>query len=67
MDQKPRWENIIFDIVEYQNAYQEVYEMPNRGIILEPKSLQIEEWFARHDHMFLVGMGVRWKVCTKGP
>jgi hypothetical protein len=44
-----------------------VYEMPNRGIILEPKSLQIEEWFARHDHMFLVGMGVRWKVCTKGP
>ncbi len=67
MDQKPRWENIIFDIVEYQNADQELYEMPNRGIILEPKSLQIEEWFAGHDQMFLVGMGVRWKVCTKGP
>jgi hypothetical protein len=43
MDQKPRWENIIFDIIEYQNADQEVYEMPNRGIIFEPKSLQIEE------------------------
>jgi len=43
MDQKAKQENIIFDIAKYQNADQEVYETPNKGVILEPKSLQTEE------------------------
>jgi len=39
-----------------------VYEMLNRGIVLKPKSLQTEEWHARHQ-VSLVGMGTQKEVC----
>jgi hypothetical protein len=49
-----------------QDADQEVYETPNTGIILEPKSLQIVERPIGH-WVSLVKVGVRKVVWTRGP
>jgi hypothetical protein len=43
-----------------------VYEMPNMGIVLKPKSLQTKEWHAKHQ-VSLVGMGAQREVCTGVP
>jgi hypothetical protein len=48
-----------------QDAYQELYETPNMGIILEPRSLQIEERPIRHQ-VSLVKVGTRIKMWTRG-
>jgi hypothetical protein len=39
MDQEAKRQNMNLDLKKYRNAKQKVYETPNKGIILEPKSL----------------------------
>ncbi len=48
-----------------QDACQEVYETPNMGIILEPRSLQIEEWPIKHQ-LSLVKVEAKRKVWIRG-
>jgi hypothetical protein len=39
MDQESKHQNMNSNLKENQNAKQEVYETPNKGIVLEPRSL----------------------------
>jgi hypothetical protein len=39
MDQEAKRQNKNSDFKENRHAKQEVYETPNKGIVLEPKSL----------------------------
>lgn len=48
MDQEAKQDNIVFDFEEHWNVDQEMYEMLNKGTVLEPKSLWIEELPTRH-------------------
>lgn len=47
-----------------QNVGQELYETSNKGTILEPRSLWIEEWPIGH-WVSLIEVGTRKKVRTK--
>jgi len=66
MDQKAKHENIIFDIEKHSNVEQEVHEMPNRGIILKPRSLWTEEQPTGH-RVSSISIEMKWKVWTRGP
>jgi hypothetical protein len=43
-----------------------VHEMPNRGTILKPRSLWIEEQLTGH-RVSSISTRMKWKVWTRGP
>ncbi len=43
MDQEARQKNMNSNMEENQDVNQKVYEMSNKGTILEPRSLQTKE------------------------
>jgi hypothetical protein len=53
------------NLEENQNANCEVYETPNKGTILEPKSLRIEKQPAGH-RVFSIRVGAIKEMWTRG-
>jgi hypothetical protein len=65
MDQKARCQNMNSNLEKNQDVDHKMYETPNRGIVLELKSLRIKEGPTRH-WVFLVKVGAKRKMWTKG-
>ncbi len=61
MDQKVKCQNMNSNLKEIRDAKQEVYETPNKGIVLEPRSLWIKEWPIGHQ-VSLVRVGTKKNV-----
>ncbi len=54
------------NLEENWDANCEVYETPNKGIVLEPKILWIEKQPTRH-WISSIRVGAKWEVWTQGP
>jgi len=65
MDQKAKRQNMNSDFTENWDAKQEMYETPNKGIILEPRSLWIKEWLIGH-RVSLFRVGSKKEVWIRG-
>ncbi len=65
MDQESKHQNMNSNLKENQNAKQEVYETPNKGIVLEPRSLWTKEWPIGH-RVSLIGVRAKKKSVDWG-